>query len=56
MTCLQVDFVPLITTLRAWPFSRFLVYLTVPLPKVHTVSFYMRTLLDKALKDLIKLR
>ncbi|KAK4807192.1 hypothetical protein QYF61_024312 [Mycteria americana] len=54
VTGLQLDFVPLITTLWAQPFSQFSVHLTVCSSSPYINSFSMRTLQEK--KALLKSR
>jgi len=56
VTGLQLDFVPLMTTLPAQQFSRFAVTLTVHSSGVYFISLAMKMLLGDRVKRLTKLK
>ncbi|GAB0181629.1 hypothetical protein GRJ2_000628200 [Grus japonensis] len=55
VTGLQLDFVPLITTLWAWPFSRFSIHLIVCLSSPYINKFY-EDLIGNSIKGLTEMQ
>ena len=54
VTGLQLDFVPLITTIWAWQFIQFSSHLVLYLSSLYFISFSVRTLWDTVLNVLLK--
>lgn len=54
VTASQLDFIPLITTLWAWPFTQFLVHLPVCSSSLYFSSFPVRILWQTVLESLSK--